>query len=355
MSYKRELTVVYTILHFLVDFTTVFLISNILLGTTVGMVNRGSVIITYNLIAFAGQLPIGIISDVVKKNRFVVGIGCTLACIAYPMAFVSPWTACIFAALGNGAFHIGAGSDILEMSMPKAGLSGLFVSSGAMGVWLAYKVQDAFVAWICPVVMLISAVLLFVLEKGYKMPNREVNIRFDKPNSVVLIAVSCFMLTIVIRSLLGMVMNFSWKAVPILSFMFIAAVVAGKALGGFLGDRFGYVKTAVVSLGISLLSFVFSFHYPMTGIIAVLCFNMTMPLTLTAIAGVCDKKYGFAFGLTTFALAIGFLPVIIGANSWFGLPLLILGVSVSLILLVLGYKLLDKQNSQGRKAIDVDY
>lgn len=130
-----------------------------------------------------------------------------------------------------------------------------------------------------------------------------------------------------------------------MSLLSVLAVVSGKAIGGYLGDRFGYIKTAVISLGISLLGFAFSFDYWIWGIIAVLCFNMTMPLTLTAIAGVSNKKYGFAFGLTTFALAIGFVPVVFGAKDWFGIPLLLGGSFLSMLLLVCGFLLLKKQNN----------
>lgn len=343
MSNKEKAATIYTLLHFLVDFTTIFLISGVLIGPTVGMTNRGYVIIAYNLIAFAGQLPIGMISDVIHKNRLVAALGCAFACVSYPISLISPWAACVLAAIGNGAFHIGAGSDILEMSMPKAGLSGLFVSSGALGVWLAYKAEGAIIIWLCPVVMLIAAVFLFASNKTYNPKERAFKIRYKKPNLIIILAVSCFMLTIVIRSLMGMVMNFSWKAVPALSFVFVFAVAAGKALGGFLGDRFGYIKTAVISLSVSLILFIFSFNHWAAGIVAVLCFNMTMPLTLTAIASVCNQKYGFAFGLTTFALAIGFIPVVFGANGWFGMPLLLGGVLASMVLLVLGYILLRKK------------
>lgn len=346
MNNKKTMAFVYTLLHFLVDFTTVFLISGILLGPRVGIVNRGYVIIVYNIIAFAGQLPIGIISDFINKNRIIVALGCIMAAVAYPVSFVLPWTACILAALGNGAFHIGAGSDILKMCMPKAGLSGLFVSSGALGVWLAYKAGGDIIIWLCPAIMLIAAVCLIFLIKHEDQIEIPTQIKYDKIKPVILVAVACFMLTIVIRSLLGMAMDFSWKSVPALSFLFVVAVAGGKAMGGFLGDRLGYIKTAVVSLAISLVSSVFAFDYWAMGIIAVLCFNMTMPLTLTAIASVCNKKYGFAFGLTTFALAIGFIPVVLGANDWFGIPLFAGGVAASLLLLVVGYVILEKHEDE---------
>lgn len=345
MKYKMKTNnlkiYIYTALHFLVDLTTVFLVSKVLLGPDVGMINRGEVIIIYNLLAFAGQLPIGIIADIINKNMIIALIGCVLSAIAYPLAFISPWTACILVSLGNGAFHIGAGADVLKMSLPKAGLSGLFVSSGAFGVWLAYLLNSKFVILICPLMMLISSVLIWFLYKHNDKEGMNIQIHYDLPEPRKVMAISCFMLTIVIRSLLGMVMNFSWKSIPILSFLFVSAVAGGKALGGFLSDRFGQRLTVIISLLISIVGFVFSFDHWLSGVIAVFCFNMTMPLTLTAIASVCGKKNGFAFGLTTFALAIGFIPVVFGAKEWFGIPLLVAGGIVSLILLVLGYKLIN--------------
>ena len=47
---------------------------------------------------------------------------------------------------------------------------------------------------------------------------------------------------------------------------------------------------------------------PIAGILAVFFWNMTMPLTLWAMAGVLSGARGFSFGLLTFALFLGFCP-----------------------------------------------
>lgn len=349
MVHKNETAIIYTILHFLVDFTTIFLVSNVLLGPTIGMVKRGCVIILYNIVAFAGQLPIGIISDALNRSRTVTAIGCILAAIAYPTSFISPWTACALAAMGNGAFHIGAGSDILKMSMPKAGLPGLFVSSGALGVWMAYKANGIMFLWLCPIIMIAFSIFLLNTRKTRELRSKENVTGYSKPTVCVIAAVGCFALTVVIRSLLGTVMDFSWKATPIMSFLFVLALASGKALGGYIGDKFGYIMTSAVSMILAFALSFFAFEYWQAGILAVLCFNMTMPLTLTAIAGVSGEQYGLAFGITTFALAMGFIPVVVGANEWFGLPLLLGGILISLCLLVTGYILLSKFSNSGVK------
>lgn len=352
MINKKSLAIIYTLLHFLVDLTTIFLVAGTFFGAEVTFFQKCQIVVIYNLVAFAGQLPIGILSDFVNKNRLFVAVGCLLACISYPAALISPWVACVFAAIGNGAFHIGAGADILKFSMLKAGLSGLFVSSGALGVWLAYKLTNQYVMFILPSIMLVSTVVMLILSKKQIVDYREntTQIKFNKPKLIPVFAGSLFMLTIVIRSLLGMVMDFNWKAVPILSLIAVLAVVSGKALGGYIGDKLGYLKTAVLSLGISLILFIFSFNYWIAGVIAILCFNMTMPLTLTAIADLSGKKYGFAFGMTTFALAIGFIPDVFGANAYFSVPFLLITVGASLVFMVIGY-LLVKRNSKAGESV----
>lgn len=338
MHNKTRISCVYTLLHLLVDFATVYLVCRVLLGPGVGIVHRAEVIIVYNLVAFAGQLPMGIIADGINKNRMFALLGCGLAMAAYPIAYISPWTACVLASLGNGAFHIGAGSEILKISMPKISLAGVFVSSGALGVWLAYNVRGSIFETLLPCVMLISCIgLLFLAEDAEKSEQSKPEPYF-LPGIAVLFASSCFLLTVVIRSFAGMIMNFSWKAQPLWSFLSVMAVVGGKAFGGILADRLGYVKTSVISLLASLIAFMFSFDTPVCGIIAMLCFNMTMPLTLTALAQMCGKKYGFAFGLTTFALAIGFIPMVFGAANFFSPGTVAASVIISLLLLIAGFK-----------------
>ena len=337
MGSKSKTIVLYTLLHFLVDFSTVFLLTGLMLGPKTAIAERANAIILYNLVAFAGQLPIGIVADSVSNKRFIAALGCLLSAISYPLMFLMPWLACICCAIGNGAFHIGAGTEILDMTMPRAGFSGLFVSSGALGVWLAYLNWNSYIIFICPVIMLVSSIYLFITKTTQipKLLPEEMHYRYSSKN--VLLAGFCFLITIVLRSFLGMIMNFPWKSEMLFSFGSVIAVIAGKAAGGFIGDKCGYIKTVAVSLLVSALTFAFSVRFPLAGIIAIFCFNMTMPLTLTAIAKLSQKKYGMAFGLTTFALAIGFIPVVFGASKLFGTAIFSVGSLISLVFIVLGY------------------
>ena len=54
---------------------------------------------------------------------------------------------------------------------------------------------------------------------------------------------------------------------------------------------------------------------PYAGVAAIFLFNMSMPMTLCALARRMPGCKGFSFGLLTFALFLGFLPVGLGAVS----------------------------------------
>ena len=90
--------------------------------------------------------------------------------------------------------------------------------------------------------------------------------------------------------------------------------------------------------------YLFSGH-PNPGILAVFLFNMTMPVTLWAVAQITPGMKGFTFGLLTFGLFIGYLP------SAFGLPSLLVNYPLyslvtlgSLFLLLMVYRAFRKGN-----------
>ena len=62
--------------------------------------------------------------------------------------------------------------------------------------------------------------------------------------------------------------------------------------------------------------FAFAMQLPI-GIIAILLFNMTMPITLISLSNMFDNNKGLAFGLLTLALFVGAVPTFIGCNQLF--------------------------------------
>ena len=112
----------------------------------------------------------------------------------------------------------------------------------------------------------------------------------------------------------------------------------GKSLGGICADRFGTIRPSFLSLLAAACLFLFPSNI-VTGIAAVLFFNMTMPITLTALYRLMPKHPGFSFGLLTFALFLGFLPVYLGIIPSRSSPVLYAFLSlISMFLLGVGLK-----------------
>jgi len=113
---------------------------------------------------------------------------------------------------------------------------------------------------------------------------------------------------VVIRSWIGLSVRFKWQAMTTFSCLAVASVAAGKACGGLLAARFGIGRTAVISLILASLSYLGA-NYPVFGICALFLFNMSMPLTLYLLAKNLPAMAGFSFGLLTFGIFLGFVPV----------------------------------------------
>lgn len=331
---RYHMVAVYSVAHFIVDFACAFLMFRSIAGTPDGDL----CVLLYNFCAFAMQMPLGIIADKWNRNFLFAAIGCVLVALSYALGCV-PIAAVFCAGIGNGMFHIGGGIDVLNISEKKLSALGIFVSPGAFGIYygtLLGRGNDFFTAFI-PLTLIVATGLIFAThkaQKGYYPKNAEFSLTGIGSREV-LITIACIFLVVCLRSYVGLALNFSWKSTGYWGTVLICAVVFGKTLGGFASDQFGVFKTSLLSLGIASLLFLFP-QAPFAGVVAILLFNMTMPITLWAVAKILPGAKGFAFGLLTFGLFLGFLPVYLGVNvssiaSW--LFTLISAVSLGLLLI----------------------
>ena len=337
-THKRwQMVSVYSVTHFLVDFACAFLMFRSIAGTPDGYL----CVLLYNFCAFAMQMPIGIIADKVNRNFLFAMIGCVLVGGAYALVS-APIAAVLVIGTGNALFHIGGGIDVLNISEKKLGALGVFVSPGAFGIYYGTMLGkgSGFSAFVIPIVILVAAGLIpavYKAQKGTYPKNTSLSLEGICSGSI-LITVACLFLVVCLRSFAGLALSFSWKGVGYWGTALICAVVFGKTLGGFIADKLGVFKTALFSLGIAALLFLLP-KIPVAGVAAVLLFNMTMPVTLWAVARVMPGAKGFAFGLLTFGLFLGFLPVYLGVDvSRYSSWIFAVISAVSMVLLLIGLR-----------------
>ena len=300
---RKSRLALYGLAHFWVDLSCAAL----LLGTLSGEGDFQRQLLVYNFCAFALQMPLGVFADWRGRPAALGAAGCVLTAAAY---LVPPPLRAVTAGVGNALFHLGGGVEALASE--KAGDLGVFVSPGALGIFLGTLWGRGTAAGlrVLPLGLLVLAGALVRRAGGALSAPPEA----AEAAPVRWRALIPLFLVVVLRSYMGMNQAFPWKADWALALT--AALVLGKAAGGFAMDALGPRKASAASLGLAAALYLAS-ALPLPGVLAVFLFNMTMPVTLWAAARALPGQRGFAFGLLTFALFVGFLPSFLG---WPGLP-----------------------------------
>jgi len=301
----------YSAAHALVDFSCAFLVCRTMLAAP----DLGTCLLLYNFCAFALQMPAGLLADGWNRNALVAAGGCALVALAY-VPGLPALAAAVVAGVGNALFHVGGGLDVLNDSTKQASALGIFVSPGAFGLYLGGILgRGAAVSSLLPPVLLVlaGAALLVLARRTYDgLASQNAPAALSLPRGGLVPAI-LLTVVVVLRSYVGFNQTLPWKGEGPWPLVVTLALVLGKAAGGFLCDALGAKRAAALSLGLAAVCYLFAGN-PFVGTLAVFLFNMTMPVTLWAAARLMPGAKGFAFGLLTFGLFLGFLP------TWLGWP-----------------------------------
>ena len=320
MTNQQTRLSVYSLAHFMVDFCCALLVFRVVPHFT----DAALLYLVYNYCAFALQMPIGLLADRLDRNAVVAALGCIMVMLSFALQ-ASPLPAVIAAGVGNACFHVGGGIDVMNQSGKKASALGIYVSPGAAGLYFGTNLGKGDFSLLGGAVMMLAcaaAILIMAHRTGVLRTSGNAPLSlngFAKPGAAV--CALCLFLVVVIRSFAGMTMVFDWKSLGAWGLIAMLAVVLGKTAGGFALDFLGAKRATLLSLGAAAVLFLFS-EYAVAGVAAIFLFNMTMPITLHALAQRTPGCKGFSFGLLTFALFLGFVPVCLGLTSASGSGLL---------------------------------
>lgn len=368
------MTAIYSVLHMFVDGVCAFA----MFGTFLGREQGYQYVLFYNFCAFALQMPFGAVLDLLN-GKFRKEISFVTACMGVAITLIGAFMHPVVLGVGNALFHIGGGVGTIHEDERKGwrgrGL-GVFVAPGAFGLYLGMLLAKnsagngwlyaagAFMAIVCAgaacrrlrtgvragaaaSVSTDSARVRLAspmsadcaggrLEDNLMNSRMQVDPMQDVKIGEVIPLVVCSFLVVVLRSYIGMAVTFSWKTTVVAAVISTLAIVSGKAAGGFLAAKLGFLRTAVVSLSAAAIFYLFSGFMP-AGVLALFLFNMTMPITLYLLIRKLPGLPGFSFGFLTFGLFLGFLPTYFGLPTWRnGSMIGCVGSVVSLLILAAG-------------------
>ena len=330
------MTALYTASHFAVDLSCACLI----FGISGSFGNAALLMLIYNFCAFAMQMPLGIIFDKLNINYIGAAAGCLLTAAGFALTSV-PIAAAVVCGLGNAAFHLGGGIDVLNFS-DKTTPCGIFVSSGAVGLYLGTAMSRSGIntAEICVplLILLAAAVIVFYVKLTDSVKSDNAEFILPPPSRYIVVSAILLFMVVTLRSFTGFGAAFSWKS-GALAFIAVLAAALGKALGGIFSDKFGALTVSSASLGTAAILFLLG-ENPVCRATALLLFNMTMPVTLRRAADIFRGCKGFSFGMMTFALFCGFIPVYLNETELTLSPVLLTVLSaISLILITAALKI----------------
>jgi len=321
---KRDLFL-FSLCHFLVDFSCGFLLYRCLPGR----LYWGEFLLLYNFLAFGMQMPLGLLLDRYHKNGSWAACGVFLTAAAFP--FVKhPLLCVLLLGLGNALFHAGGGLFVHNGAKGRVTPLGIFVAPGALGIFWGPMLGkgDFLPLWAMGLPLLLLGLLLCKKQNQNEAFRPEI---LEQPGLFGPLLALFFV--VVLRSFLGGNLRFPYKGEQ--AFLLCLSTVLGKAAGGVLSDCFGLKRACLWPLLLSSLCLFLS-KMPVFGLLGVFLFNMSMPLSLYLVGRRLSGLWGFGFGLLTFGLFLGFLPGYWGFALPFSPPLYGALALVSLPLLLYG-------------------
>lgn len=307
MRSTLAITIILSLVHALIDACCAVTVHNTRLFHHLTGPQGFYLILIYDLIAFGSQAFFGIFVDKfrVPKNAALVGI--LLTALGLTLIPVNSTAAAILAGTGNALFHISAGALVLYLDFGRASLSGLFVAPGALG--LAYGIwfgkAGQMIQW--PFLLLLFAA--FFIVRRLQSPAIEYDRPSDRSNGATAAVLLLILFAVAVRSFGGGLGNTFAPKGASFGFALAGAAFAGKAVGGFLADRFGWIKVCALSLLVSAILVYAGFQDFRLLLAAIFLFQIPMPVTLVAVARLFPRMPAFAFGLTCLALILGSLPM----------------------------------------------
>lgn len=302
------------ILHGLNDFIAGYLLAHLALVSDNALLNT-TCFLVYSLLAFAGQLPVGILLDSNHKIKSFSLFAIICLLMAIVLAPFSIFLAIIVSGIASAFVHVSGGTVCFLSDNKNSILSGMFTAPGVIGLISGGILGGIPVAAFYILVLLIPvAALLFYVWKipflAYKNTPTHNTISpstLDTHDAFMLLLLAA----IAFRSLL-------WNIVHIMCFkdnswlwgLGISAAL-GKLIGGYITNKVNWRKFVFVSIIAAVILINFSSDHLVLFCIGVALLQSAVPITLLLM-----QNYMQTRPATATAVCLGIAIVLAGLPTY---------------------------------------
>ena len=269
----------------------------------------------FDYFAFVPQALIGQLNHRFRKLD-IGSIGVFLMSIGIFISKASDTTMALVGicvlALGNAMLHEAGAVATVTCSKGKLFPSALFVAGGSFGLVIGQVLGPFGVNRLLLLGLMLVVEILVLASNKYWLQDAEFPV-FSLTNekygkwSVFFVA---FLVTAV-RSFQGYAIPMAWKKEVWQTVLLFFVMGFGKAMGGYLADKFGAKKVAVGASIVGIPFLLLGNKVMLISVLGVFLFSFTMSITFGMLLSVTKANPGLAFGITTIALFIGVVPVLL--------------------------------------------
>jgi FSR family fosmidomycin resistance protein-like MFS transporter len=260
-------------------------------------------IILYDCLAFALQPMLGLLTDIKNIDKQLLIVGLLIASVA---SLINPGVMILamMLGIGNAMVHIGGFAIVNKETKNKIAPLGLFVSTGTLGLGMGTIFPSISVYFAIVGIIMAFWMIFFFQSKPQKKVSSDALLS-ETADKIELLPLMLIASVVFLRGFGGSIIPKGYLTNDAGLIMIYVAIFLGKALGGWLADRFGILKTTLIGFLPSMIGLFFFNYLESVYWFSLLLFNLTMPLTLYLAIQSIKRFPSFAFGLTAAFLFIG--------------------------------------------------
>ena len=273
-------------------------------------------VIAYNAMAFALQLPMGLVADArpgLVRGGFALGCALAAGAAAVAAAGGGGWWLLVAACVGNALFHLTAGKDVLDAHGGRGGPVGLFISTGALGLLAGRLGVERWAgAALSGFALALAAVAAVAVARWRTRPEnscRAPTPAASCPGAWELAALIGLFVLVAWRSWAGLAAGrISAGQGAALLFAGAAVTWCGKSAGGYLAEQIGRgAVTAASVCGSAALALVCPPENAVAWLALLFVAQLATGPVLSLLYDRTGRRGGMAFGLNCLGLFAGSL------------------------------------------------
>lgn len=311
-------------MHLMVDATCVCCLY--LMAVTFSVPFLAAVFVTYNITAFLTQPITGMYIDKVGNSHWPLITAVALLCLGAALVYfvngspelqqspVAVFAVAIIIGIGNSLFHVWGGKQTILKDGNDPRALGVFVSTGAFGLALAY----VFFSWKMMIILLFAmsaaTMAYLAIDKQKKEYGQDTHAASTDAKDTLSMTTALIVLSIIGIALFVFIRSFvgEWfsgsiiknnKLILIIGF----TAMAGKMAGGWLMKHGGMIPSVCVMIAGTLLCLAFKGSGNAVCLAGLFMINCTMPVTLYLANYVLKGREALAFGILAAALMPGYI------------------------------------------------